>query len=259
MVVRHPITTRKSPPPEVQEEVRQTTEGPVPSFSVPPERSLAGRLVRLELFLSIAIIGFGFFSWTVLKRQNTLQQVSLAQSRSLQDLSTYVASSGTKIAGLMTSVHDATGALANSASRINEFSDEFREHQNEMQALYARLHGVEIAVQKNQPLAQQPSSPHPPQTINQRPSLSSPASPLNPHTHEIDMSIPLPDGCIAHHNSQQETDYWLAPRMLPSGERLVKVQPYGVNSLGVKVHDIDDGMDYILSPEGHWLEGLERP
>jgi hypothetical protein len=258
MVVLHPVTTRKSPPPEVQEQVRKTTEGPIPSASVPPERSLGGRLVRLELFLSIAIVGFGFFSWTVLKRENTLQQASLSQNRLLQDLSTYVASSDEKIAGLMTSVHDATGALAKSASRINGFSDEFREHQNEMQALYARLHGVEIAFRKNQPLPRQLSTPHTPQTIDQRPSLSSPASPWNPHTHEIDMSIPLPNGCIAHHNFQQETDYWLAPRMLPSGERMVKVQPYAVNSLGVKVHDIDDGMDYILSPEGHWLESLER-
>lgn len=258
MVVRHPITARKSPPSDVRDEVRETTEGPIPSVSVAPERSLGGRLLRLELFLSIAIIGFSFFSWTILKRQNTLQQVSLSQNRSLQDLSTYVAGTDAKIAGLMTSVHEASGALANSASRINDFSDEFRQHQNEMQALYARLRGVEIAVRKSRPLPRQLFTPHTPQTINERPSLSSPASPWNPHTHEINMSIPLPAGCVAHHNFQHETDYWLAPRMLPSGERMVKVEPYAVNSLGVKVHDIDDGMDYILGPEGHWLESLER-
>ena len=48
----------------------------------------------------------------------------------------------------------------------------------------------------------------------------------------------------------------MVPRMLPSGERVVKVMPYGTNSLGIKVHSIDDGMDYILTPQGGWMEAL---
>lgn len=48
----------------------------------------------------------------------------------------------------------------------------------------------------------------------------------------------------------------MVSRMLPSGERFVKVQPYGTNSLGIKVHSIDDGMDYILIPQGGWMEAL---
>jgi hypothetical protein len=71
------------------------------------------------------------------------------------------------------------------------------------------------------------------------------------------MSIPMPINSVAHHNFQGEIDYWLVSRMLPSGERLVKVQPFGANSLGIKVHSIDDGMDYILTTQGSWMEALQ--
>jgi len=46
--------------------------------------------------------------------------------------------------------------------------------------------------------------------------------------------------------------------MLPSGQLMVKVRPYGTNSLGVKVHSLDDGVDYILTSQGDWMEALEQ-
>jgi hypothetical protein len=74
-----------------------------------------------------------------------------------------------------------------------------------------------------------------------------------PHSHPVDVSIPLSGG-FAHRNEQGEIDYWIMPRSLPSGEFSVKVQPYGASALGVLVHDIDDGNDYILTPQGGWTE-----
>lgn len=60
-------------------------------------------------------------------------------------------------------------------------------------------------------------------------------------------------GTLAHQNPKGELDYWLVARVLASGERLVKVEPYGTSSLGIKVHSLEDGVDYILTPQGDWL------
>ncbi|HMJ22906.1 MAG TPA: hypothetical protein VK513_13400, partial [Terriglobales bacterium] len=163
-----------------------------------------------------------------------------------------------KVAGLAKSIEAVTASLAQSTSKIGEFSDQFGQRQKEMQDFYARLHRVEIAMRKSQqvspPLADAIAVS--PLAMGHGPITSPTASPSNRHTHEFDLSIPLPDGSVAHHNSQDETDYWLVPRVLSSGGHFARVEPYGTNSLGVKVHSIDDGMDYILTPKGGWVEGL---
>jgi len=44
--------------------------------------------------------------------------------------------------------------------------------------------------------------------------------------------------------------------MFLSGERYVKVLPYGTNGIGVKVHNMEDGADYIVTPQGGWTDAL---
>jgi hypothetical protein len=216
------------------------------------------RILRLELLVVLFIVCFGYFAWRTLKQEDTFREVGLSQSRSLLNLATSIADGNTKVDGLTKSVEGVTASLAQSTSKIGEFSDQLGQRQNEVQDLYARLRGVEIAVRKSQevrPPLIDATAPAP-SAMGHRPVASLGASPSNPHIHEFDLSIPMPGGTLAHLNFQRQVDYWMVPRMLPSGERFIKVEPYGTNSLGVKVHSIDDGMDYILTPKGGWMEGL---
>jgi len=218
------------------------------------------RILRLELFVLAAIIGFAFFAWRTMKQEDSLEKFSLSQNQSLENLAVSVAAGNEKVTGLAKSIQAVTASLAQSTSKIGEFSDQLGQRQNEMQDLYARLHRVEVAMRKSQQVS--PPLTH---TIAPSPlamghgitSSSATASPLNLHTHEFDLSIPLPDGSVPHHNSQGETDYWLVPRVLPSGGHFARVEPYGATSLGVKVHNMEDGKDYILTPQGGWTESLE--
>jgi len=216
------------------------------------------RILRLELLVGLFIVCFGYFAWRTLKQENAFREVGLSQSRSLLNLAASIADGNAKVNGLTKSVENVTASLSQSTLKIGEVSDQLGQRRNEMQDLYARLRGVEIAVRKSQqvtpPLADAKALS--PLAMGHRPVASLAASPSNPHVHEFDLSIPMPGGTLAHLNFQRQMDYWMVPRMLPSGERFVKVEPYGTNSLGVKVHSIDDGTDYILTPKGGWMEGL---
>jgi hypothetical protein len=241
------------------EEESQTPVGAVLDRPTDLKSPSSRRILRLELFVLAAIIGFAFFARRTMTQEDSLEEFSLSQTRSLQNLALSVAAGNTKVTGLAKSIEAVTASLAQSSSKIGEFSDQLGQRQNEMQDFYARLHRVEIAMRKSQEVS-------PPLTHTIAPlamghgtmtSTSPTASPSNPRTHEFDLSIPLPDGSVAHHNSQGETDYWMVPRVLPSGEHYVKVEPYGTTSLGVKVHNMEDGREYILTPQGGWTESLE--
>lgn len=225
--------------------------------SIELEPMLGRRLLRLELFVVAVMISFGYFAWKTLKQEETLRQVSLSQDRSLLNLTASVATGNAKVNGLAKSIEAVTASLVQSTSQIGEFSDQLGQRQNEMQGLYTRLRTIEIAVRKGQQVKPQATDATAPLAMGHRPVPSRVASPSNPHTHQFEMSIPMPEGALAHQNFQGEMDYWMVSRMLPSGERFVKVEPYGTNSLGIKVHSLDDGMDYILTPKGAWMEALE--
>jgi hypothetical protein len=256
-----PIRLQVAPPVDdlSYEGATQISETPTLDRLTGTERPMRGRILRLEIFVLATLIGSSYFAWRTLKQEDALQQIGLSQNRSLLNLAISVTNGNAKVNALTKSVEAVTATLAQSSSQINVFSDQLGQRQNEMQYLEDRLHGVEIALRKSQQVRSQATTDTvTPLTIGQRASVSWAASSSRLHTHQVDMSIPMPGGALAHINSQHELDYWMVSRMLPLGERTVKVQPYGTNSLGVKVHSLDDGMDYILTPQGGWMEGLEQ-
>jgi hypothetical protein len=235
---------------------RETSEAPV--FNPPTDlNSLStSRILRLELFVLVVMSSFGYFAWRTVTQEKMLNEVSLSQDKSLLNLTASVANGNAKVNALTHSVEAVTAVLAQSTSKMGEFSDLLGQRRNELQSLDARIRIIEFTLRKSEQARPHAIDAMRSSTLQERSSFSRAASPSNPHEHSIDMSIPMPDSSVAHHNFQGEVDYWLVPRMFSSGARMVKVQPYGANSLGIKVHSIDDGMDYILTPQGSWMEAL---
>jgi len=67
----------------------------------------------------------------------------------------------------------------------------------------------------------------------------------------LDLSVPLVNGAIVHHNAKGRADYWIVER--PGEATRVRVIPYGFTRLGAAIHNINDGRDYILTPSGGWM------
>ncbi len=74
------------------------------------------------------------------------------------------------------------------------------------------------------------------------------------HVHNVDMTIAPVKGAVIHFNAADEKDYWLLTRVSQSGARLpVRVLPFETTAAGIRVHCMDDGIDYTVSPSGEWL------
>jgi hypothetical protein len=248
---REPLVTNS------YDDASQTVEVPALHPLAGDGRPLSGRILRLEIVILAAIIGFGYFASRALKQQDAFQEVSLSQNRSLLNLAVSVANGNVRVNGLTKSVKDVTATLAQSSSRIGEFSNQLGQRGNQIQVLNYRLQEVETALRRAQQVRSQVPDTTTSLTTSQPPSVSPVASLAGPHSHQMDASIPMPAGALGHQNSQGELDYWLITRTLPSGERFVKVEPYGTSSRGIEMHSMSDGTDYILTPRGDWLSATE--
>jgi hypothetical protein len=201
-------------------------------------------------------MGLGCFAWRTLTQEQAFRATDLSQNRSLLNLDGSITRENEKLDKLTSSVEGITASVAQSTSRMDEFSDQVGAGRREVDGWLARLIRVEGNLRDRQHGRPQATAMVTPMPIPPLRGVLGEASMSNPHTHQVDTAIPLPGGSLGHRNLQGELDYWMVPRMLPSGERFFKVQPYGTTSLGVQVHSIDDGMDYILTPRGGWMEAL---
>jgi hypothetical protein len=167
----------------------------------------------------------------------------MSQNRALLNLAVSVANGNAKVNGLSQSVESVTAALAESSSKIGEFSSQLGQRETQIQDLNSRFQTMEVDLRKAQQVRWQANDTTASLPTTQPPSVSATGLLANSHSHRIDAWIPMPPGMLGHQNSQRELDYWLVTRALPSGERFVKVQPYGTSSFGVKVHSLEDGTD----------------
>jgi len=238
---------------ELPEDAWRIPEAPALNRLAEVDRPIHGRVRRLEIIILAAIIGFGYFSARTLKQQDAFQEVRLSQDRSLLNLAVSVANGNAKVNGLTQSVEAVTATLAQSSSKIGEVASQLGQRGSQIQDLNSRLQAVEIAFRKAQQAKLQANDTTMSPPTTQPPLVSQTASMTSSHSHRIDASIPMPAGTLAHQNPKGELDYWLVARVLASGERLVKVEPYGTSSLGIKAHSLEDGIDYTLTPQGDWL------
>ena len=210
------------------------------------------RLRRLEVLVVICIVCFGSFAWRTWGHQKLFQETIKDQDEKMRGLADAIFSQKKLVLRLSESVSKSTKTVA---EQIGELSGQLQTRQTQVDVFQSRLRGLEISLR-----SRQRAQPIQKRTIE--PATAGPtswaASPQHPHSHDPDTSLPMPDNTVAHHTWQGDTDYWLVSRMFSTGQRMVKVIPFGVNSLGVKVHNIEDGMDYVLTPTGQWTGALEQ-
>jgi hypothetical protein len=212
-----------------------------------------GRLLRLQIVLGAAMVFFCSFAWRMIERQEMLRQVGAAQSRSLVKLVASIAKNDEELNVLTASVSGIGAALTQSTEKLKGFADQLEQHDRELDNLFSRLRTVEIATWKHQ----QAVESHMPLVVAPPVSLSQVPSRAFAHVHHFDLSIRRPPNSVVHRNSDGEPDYWSVLKITQGAVRMESVQPYGTNGLGVKVHDIEDGKDYLVTDSGDWLEPID--
>lgn len=211
------------------------------------------RLLRLELLVFLLSIGIGCFVLRTVDQERALERAGSSRTGSFANLANVISNEQGKVSNVTNSINRLTKTLALSISQIRDFSGKLKTHQGEIGHFDNRLRGVETILRNRQQSNPAALEVVPVPEIHPR-SVSEGASLSNPHIHSVDLSIPLPAGLAAHRNAQGEIDYWIVPRVGSSGEYSIRVQPYGASSLGVLVHDVDGGKDYVLTAQGGWTE-----
>ncbi len=256
------------------------------------EQPMRHRLLRVELLVIASIACFGYLAWRTIGQERAFQETLSKQNQTSRLLSDAISHQAKMVAEVGQSIQQTTKVLGD---QIGGLSGQLQARQTQIDTLESRVRGVEKSFRYHQmaqvnqaqipqaqipqaqvpqaqvPQAQVPQAQVPQVKVTQpqaneaqqvQPAAaqeavpsSQAASPQHPHIHQFDTSIPMPPGTVTH-RSLGLVDYWLVPRLFSSGERMVKVQPYGTNSLGVKVHSLEDGLDYILTPSGQWTAAL---
>jgi len=65
-------------------------------------------------------------------------------------------------------------------------------------------------------------------------------------------SVPLMPGAITHITPSGQQDYWLIKRD-DSASGVTRAIPLGKSQLGVLVHSLDDGHNYVVTESGGWM------
>jgi len=217
-----------------------------------------GRLLRLHVVLGVAMILFCGFAWRTIERQEALRQVGASQSVSLVKLAASIAKNDKELNALTASVSGVGAALTQSAEKLKGFADELEQHDGELDNLSSRLGTLEIATRKRQQAQQQAVERHALSAVAPPPALPQAAPPVLSHVHHFDLSIRRPPNSVVHRNSEGEPDYWSVLKITQDGVRMEMVQPYGTDGLGVEVHDMEDGKDYLVTNSGDWLELIDK-
>lgn len=98
------------------------------------------RILRLELLVATAIIGFGCFVARTLTWENALRQATTDQSQSLTRLTADISRQDRKLSDLNQSLNRATRDLT---AQMDALSRQLQAHQSEMTAIDSRLRRVE--------------------------------------------------------------------------------------------------------------------
>jgi hypothetical protein len=220
---------------------------------------LRRRQCRSELLTLFACIGLTCGVWFALKRGEQVRTAELAQSRSVIQLTTVLGNQKGRIDELGEATNALTAAVAQVASNQNALSDAVAVQHKSVDRLNAEVRVINartrntlnrgITESRNVSVERSSENHSANATL-----LNSAGLVAEQHHHSYDLSIPLPGGVVGHLDADRKLDYWMIIRVLRSGhQQTVRAIPYETNSLGIAVHSLEDGKDYML--KNGWLEG----
>ena len=225
------------------------------------EDLMRSRTISKSLVWQMGAMWAGVILILFLMYQRTIQDLSKTQERVLSS----VAAAMTKDSADFTSLNGKLESLSGHTSRrLALFDEKIKSEDLSIKRLMDKMKQEEIlrtslsaerTLQKrDSPAIFVPASPTIHTTSKKMVELSPALAQVNEHAHKIDNLIIPVRGATAHIDALGITDYWLIEREDRSHARTINhVVPFDTFGHLVKVHCMEDGVDYLLTPEGDWL------
>jgi hypothetical protein len=189
----------------------------------------------------IAPILLWFFAVKSVSQQ---QATNLAQSQSLVGLVGSISHQNEQVVSLTSSLGNLASAVASSSVRTNGIEAHLEQSRRDLWLIKSKLHNDEMQLKADA------SAPpvRPPQKV-----AAALAVKRSSHHHEIASELQPLAGTVIARESNGRVAYWLVPREVLGALHMVTALPIAAHALGVVVHDVEDGEDYIVTHSGSWL------
>jgi hypothetical protein len=207
-------------------------------------RDVAQELLRprTSIWLRAGLIApwiVGIFLWFfVLKSVSQQQARDLAQSQSLVALTGSISHQNEQVISLASSLGTLASAVASSSTRTNSIEKDLERSRRDLSRIEAKLRNDEAKLEKK--------------TASD--SAVETKLPVKPgHNHRVAAELHPVAGAQVWRDIHGKVVYWLMPRDVLGSVHLVRVIPVATHPVGVVVHDIEDGEDYVVTHSGSWV------
>jgi hypothetical protein len=171
-------------------------------------------------------MGIGF---KIVVRPRTIQAANLSQAKSLVSLAGSINGQNKQMASVVNSVQSLTTAIASSSARTD---------------------GIEVRLERSSKL--EAAEMQVPAQSTSRAVTTPAAKPTHRHNIATDLEPGVKDAQVWS-DPKGYVVYWLVPREISGNIHMIKVLPIARHRLGVVVHDVNEGVDYIVKHSRDWI------
>jgi hypothetical protein len=240
------------------DELYTSEKPPIPQDAVDPENSSAQLVLYRDVVQEllrpqpsiwlrvgltapwIVAILVWFFAVKSVSQQ---QAANLAQDQSLAALAGSISHQNEQVGSLTGSLQTLASAVASSSIRANGIEAGLERSRRDLRRIESKLYNDEMQFKADASATEA----KPPQN------LAALAAKRSSHHHEIASELQPLAGTVVARDSNSKATYWLVPRESLGVLHMITALPIAAHPLGVVVHDVEDGKDYVVTQSGVWL------
>jgi hypothetical protein len=183
----------------------------------------------------IVAILFWVFALKSSSDQRAIQAANLSQAQSLVSLAGSINDQNKQVVSVVNSLQSLTTAVVSSSARTDGIEARLERSRRDLKRIESKLQDDEM-----QSVAK-PTSDAPPPVI-----------PIHRHKIATGLEPGVKDAQVWS-DPKGYVVYWLVPREISGNVHMIKVLPIARHPLGVMVHDVNEGVDYVVTHSGGWI------
>jgi hypothetical protein len=215
-------------------------------FALVPYRDIAEALRRPKMtgwsragliapwVVGIMVWGFALKSSS---DQRTIQATNLSQAKSLVSLAGSINDQNKEVASVVNSLQSLTTAIASSSARTDGIEARLERSRRDLKRIESKIEAAEMQL---------------PAQLTSGAVTTPPVKPTHRHKIATDLEPGVKDAQVWS-DPKGYVVYWLVPREISGNIHMIKVLPIARHPSGVVVHDVNEGVDYVVTHSGDWI------